>query len=101
MDRFVILPCMKIDWICYCWWERHTTYSIELFGLQMSLVLFLDRASSRFRLKHGQPGPEIRLDHLRSESNLLDLLIYLVEEPVGGTGSESDTQIAEEKGSHL
>jgi hypothetical protein len=97
---------MKIDWICYCWWDRYTTYSIELFGLQMPLVLLLDQASSRFRLKHGQPifeGPEIRLDHLRFESDLLDLLICLVEEPVGGTGSESDTQIVEEKarGSHL
>ena len=53
----------------------------------MSLLL-LDQASSRFRLKHEQSkfeGPEIRLDHLRLESDLSDLLVCLVEDPAGGT----------------
>ena len=54
----------------------------------MSLVLLLDQASSRFRLKHEQSNfecPEMRLDHLRLESDLSNLLVCLVEEPVDGT----------------
>ena len=86
MHRFVI-PCMKIDCIFYFWWSRYTPCSIELFVLQISLLLLLDQASSLFRLKHEQSnfeGPGIRLDHLL-ESDLSDLLVGLVEEPVGGT----------------
>ena len=82
---------MKFDCICYFWWDRYTPSSIELFGLQMSLLL-LDRASSRFRPKHEQSsfeGPEIRFDHLRLELDLSDLLVCLLEESIVA-GSESD-----------
>ena len=55
----------------------------------MSLIPLLDKASSRFRLKHEQPnfkGPQIWLDHLRPQSDLPDLLVCLVgKETVGET----------------
>ena len=93
---------MKIDCI---WWDRYTPCSTELFGPQMSLLL-LDQASSRFRLKHEQPileYPEVRLDHLRLESDLSDPLVCLVEEPVGSGTSQGQSPILKllGKSSHL
>ena len=78
---------MKFDCIGYFWRDRYATSSTELFGLQMSL-LPLDQASSRFRLKHEKPsfeGLEIPLGHLRLESDLSNLLVYLVDDPIDRT----------------
>ena len=47
--------------------------------------------------------PEIRLDHLRLESDLSDPLVYLVEKSVGETsqGQSSMLKIVGEERSHL
>ena len=79
---------MRIDPSCCFSWDHYTRCSIRLFRLQMSLLFLLDWASSQFRLKHELSifeGPKIRLDHLRFETDLSDLLVCLVEESVGGT----------------
>ena len=42
----------------------------------------------------------MQIDHLRFESNLLDLLVCLEEEPIGGTLSPILKMLAK-KGSHF
>ena len=51
-------------------------------------LLLLGLTSPRFHLKYEEPNfesPEMRLDHLRLESDLSDLLVCFVEKPIGIT----------------